>query len=78
MGGIVQIFGYEIMFSINKVYPSLVSTYGIENIWAIFAGFCLTSVFYGIFIMPETKGKSLDEILNSFDSRKKSIKNNLS
>jgi len=77
MGGIVQVFGYELMFLVIKVYPLVVSTFGIECVWSVFTIFSLASALFGAFIMPETKGKSLNEILSSFDSRKKSIKKNL-
>ncbi|XP_060856992.1 facilitated trehalose transporter Tret1-like [Metopolophium dirhodum] len=77
MGGVVQFFGYEFMFLVIKVYPTFVSTFGPECVWSVFTIFCFASALYGAFIMPETKGKSLNEILSSFDSREKSIKNNL-
>lgn len=68
-------FGYELMFLVIKVYPRMVSVFGIENVWTVFAGFCLLTVFYSVFIMTETKGKSLDEILSEFEPQKKEIKN---
>lgn len=77
MNGIVQTFGYELMFLVIKVYPSFVSTFGIECIWTGFASGCLLCALYGAFIMPETKGKTIDDILKSFEARQKSIKNNL-
>ncbi|XP_022169559.1 plastidic glucose transporter 4-like [Myzus persicae] len=77
MGGIVQVIGYELMFLVIKVYPALVSKFGVEFVWSVFTIFCFASALFGAFIMPETKGKSLNEILSSFDSRKKSLKNNL-
>ncbi|KAE9543996.1 hypothetical protein AGLY_001685 [Aphis glycines] len=77
MGGIVQAFGYELMFLIIKVYPSLVMTFGVKCIWSVFTIFCFLSALFGAFILPETKGKSLNDILVSFESRKKSMKNNL-
>nr|BAH72303.1 ACYPI008900 [Acyrthosiphon pisum] len=77
MTGIVQVCGYELMFLVIKVYPTFVSKFGVECAWTIFTIFCFASALYGAFIMPETKGKSLNEILSSFESRKKSTKNNL-
>ncbi|XP_022169574.1 facilitated trehalose transporter Tret1-like [Myzus persicae] len=76
MGGIVQVIGYELMFLVIKVYPGCVSTFGVEFVWSVFTIFCFASALFGAFIMPETKGKSLNEILSSFESREKSIKNN--
>lgn len=77
MTGVVQVCGYELMFVVIKIYPSMVSRFGVQEVWSVYAGFCLASVFYGAFIMPETKGKSLNDILKSFESRKKLMKNNL-
>ncbi|KAL4105324.1 hypothetical protein QTP88_020572 [Uroleucon formosanum] len=77
MSGIVQVCGYESMFLVIKVYPTFISTFGVEFVWSVFTIFCFASALYGAFIMPETKGKSLNEILSSFNSREKSIKNNL-
>jgi len=77
MSGIVQVFGYELMFLVIKVYPAFVSTFGVECVWLVFTIFSFASALFGAFIMPETKGKSLNEILSSFDYREKSIKYNL-
>lgn len=77
MSGLVQICGYELMFIVIKIYPSLISYFGVEYVWSVFTGFCVGSALFGAFIMPETKGKTLDEILKSFESRQKTIKNNL-
>lgn len=76
MCAVVNIFGYEIMFLTSKIYPAMSSTFGLVNIWSIFAGFCVVTALFGVFIMPETKGKSLDDITKSFESKKSSTKNN--
>ncbi|CAI6358562.1 unnamed protein product [Macrosiphum euphorbiae] len=67
MNGVVQTCGYVIWFTICKIYPSLILNLGVEVIWSIFAFFCILNVLFAIFIMPETKGKSLDEILLYFE-----------
>lgn len=77
MTGVVQVCGYELMFVVIKIYPSMVSRFGVEEVWSVYACFCLVSVFYGAFIMPETKGKTLNEILESFESRKTLMKKDL-
>ncbi|XP_060859337.1 facilitated trehalose transporter Tret1-like [Metopolophium dirhodum] len=71
MNGVVQTCGYVIWFMICKIYPSLILNLGVEIIWSIFAFFCILNVLFAIFIMPETKGKSLDEILLYFESQEK-------
>lgn len=75
MNGIVQMFGYGMMFLVIKIYPSTISKYGIEDVWTVFACFCVISALFGAYIMPETKGKSLNEILISFEPKKKSTTN---
>lgn len=71
MSGVVNIVGYELMFLTTKIYPKMVLTFGIENVWLIYAVFCMLGGLFGAFIMPETKGKSLNEILYSFESKRK-------
>lgn len=78
MNGVVQVCGYELMFMVIKTYPCLVSKYGIEDIWSVFAAFCMVSAFFGAFIMPETNGKTLNEILATFEPpRKETTKTSL-
>lgn len=70
MNGIVQTFGYLFWFMVCKLYPLMILEYGAEIVWSVFAFSCLLNVLFAIFIMPETKGKTLDEILSYFDSSK--------
>lgn len=77
MNGVMQSCGYILLFVAVKLYPSLVLNYGMENVWTIFAVFCILNILFSIFIMPETKGKSLEEVLSYFESPKKNIKNNI-
>lgn len=46
--------------------------FGIYVIWSVFTIFCIISALLGVFILPETKGKSLDEIAMMFEKCKKS------
>lgn len=71
MNGAVQTWGYFIMFLIIKLYPSMVLKFGIETVLSVFATICLINSLFGVYIMPETKGKSLDDILSYFATRKK-------
>ncbi|XP_022169564.1 facilitated trehalose transporter Tret1-like [Myzus persicae] len=71
MNGVVQTCGYIMWFMICKVYPSLISNLGVEIVWSIFAFFCILNVLFAIFIMPETKGKTLDEVLLYFEPEKR-------
>ncbi|VVC29772.1 Major facilitator superfamily domain,Major facilitator, sugar transporter-like [Cinara cedri] len=74
MNGLASSFGYVICFFVCKIYPYMIKYFGVEIVWSIFALFCLLTVLFAIFIMPETKGKSLEEILSYFESHK-DIKN---
>lgn len=78
MNGIVQTCQFILMFTVLKIYPMMVSILGIEVIWSIFTIVCVLTIFFSIFIVPETKGISLDDILESFKSHKKTVENNLS
>ncbi|XP_022175971.1 facilitated trehalose transporter Tret1-like [Myzus persicae] len=76
MNGYVQTFGYILWFLVVKMYPSLVLQFGIICVWSIFTIFCGLNILFAIFVMPETKGKSLDEILSYFEPEKKTKKLN--
>ncbi|XP_026817040.1 facilitated trehalose transporter Tret1-like isoform X1 [Rhopalosiphum maidis] len=77
MNGVVQTCGYIMWFMICKIYPSMISNLGVEIVWSIFAFFCLLNVLFAIFIMPETKGKTLDEVLLYFEPQKQVEKFNI-
>lgn len=69
--GIVQTFGYTVWFAVCKMYPWAAVTLGVEIVWSMFSVFCLINVMYAIFLMPETKGKTLEQILLYFEPSKK-------
>lgn len=71
MNGVVQTCGYMFMFAVIKIYPMMVSILGILEIWTIFTIMCMISVFFCSFILPETKGVTLDVILTYFEPQKK-------
>lgn len=77
MNGIVLMCGYILWFTICKIYPSLILHFGVQIVWSVFAAFCVLNVLFAIFIMPETKGKSLDEVLMYFEPRKKEKKKSI-
>lgn len=74
MNAAVTSMGYVFIFSATKMYPMLVSKFGIKSIWAFYSCACLIVVLYSWLLMPETKGKSLEEITASFESKKKIAK----
>lgn len=73
MNGVVHSTGYVIMFLAIKTYPLLLEKFGIMTVFFVYTGVCLVTTVYGIFLLPETKGKSLDEILEYFEPKKKDV-----
>lgn len=49
-------------FILLKVFPYLLLNWGVYGTMWIFGVFCLTFSLYVIIFMPETKGKSPEEI----------------
>ena len=57
-----------------KTYPQLSneSALGVYGTFWLYSGICAIGFIYGIFFLPETKGKRLEEINRQFDNRQKS------
>lgn len=70
MNGVLYSCGYELMFVAIKAYPLLVGTFGILTVWTACGASCFAISLFGIFVLPETTGKSLNEISDGFKSRK--------
>ncbi|VVC36029.1 Major facilitator superfamily domain,Major facilitator, sugar transporter-like [Cinara cedri] len=75
MNGVVQTISFIMMFAVTKLYPSMVMHLGVENVWLIFTIVAILGVLFSIFIMPETKGVPLKDILAKFESPKKITQN---
>lgn len=52
-------------FIMLKYLPFLTETLGMHGSMYLFSGVCLSSAVFIAFVMPETKGKSYDEIMQS-------------
>ena len=57
-----QLFNFLLSFMIGMVFPILVEVIGSGPTFFIFSGFTVLALLFSIFIIPETKGKSLVEI----------------
>jgi putative MFS transporter len=68
MAGFTNCLANISSFLVVKTYPTLASPdhLGFQGTMWFYASVCLLNVFIGIFILPETKGKRLDEITKKF------------
>ena len=64
--GIANCFGNLSIFLVVKSFPRLSNWLGNQVYW-LYASVCLCSLFFGIFVLPETKGKHLEEINQEFE-----------
>ncbi|XP_031354420.1 facilitated trehalose transporter Tret1-like isoform X2 [Photinus pyralis] len=67
------IFGFYsglVGFLNSKLFSTITSAWGIYTSCWIFAGVCAVGVLFGLFFIPETKGKTLGDIQNSLSSTK--------
>merc|ERR1712088_205836 len=55
------------LFIVVKTFPMLSATYGDGMTFWIYSGFCLAAAIFTLLIIPETKGKSLEEIEEYFN-----------
>lgn len=51
-------------FIVLKFMPTLCHTLGFHGTMFLFGGVCIPTLLFVIFYMPETKGKSYEEIMN--------------
>lgn len=66
MGGVTVTVAYAFMFGAVKIFPYMLSSYGMEIMFYLFA---LSSLLFCAFVfcfLPETYGKSLIDIQNYF------------
>ncbi len=54
---------------VSLVFPLMLSAMGIAWVFTIFSVICLLSFFFAFYMVPETKGKSLEEIEASLKQR---------
>lgn len=51
-----------ISFIIAQIFSSIVVVFGMAGTFWMFSGFCIAGFFFTMFVVPETKGKSSQEI----------------
>ena len=52
-------------FATTKFLPFLTNTFGFHGSMFLFSGVCLISILFIVFFVPETKGKSYEQIMNA-------------
>ena len=56
-----------------KMVPTLISSLGIHGAFLLYSSCCLTNLIICFFVMPETKGLSLEEIEDFYKKRDRRI-----
>ena len=66
----IQLINQAVSTSIATVFLPVVGKYGYSTIFLIFAGCTVVYFMTVTFFLPETKGKTLEEIEEYFEGRK--------
>ncbi|KAJ8916596.1 hypothetical protein NQ315_000240 [Exocentrus adspersus] len=67
--GLLAGSGYLFNFIVVKVYPSMVKSVGSTGVFFFYGGVSLLGTVFVTCLLPETKGKSLQEILEYFGEK---------
>jgi facilitated trehalose transporter len=62
-------FNWLLAFIVTKTFESLTILLGIDGCFFLFAGICLLGLLFCALFVPETKGKSFDEIQKQYFSK---------
>lgn len=60
---LILLFAFS--FTATKLMPELTAMLGFHGTMFLFAGICLLGTIFFMLVLPETKGKSYQEIQNS-------------
>lgn len=61
------ILNWILAFLLLAFYPMMSEAFGMHGCMFIFAGFCVATALFTLFVIPETKGKSYDSIMKSLE-----------
>ncbi|XP_058819314.1 facilitated trehalose transporter Tret1-like [Topomyia yanbarensis] len=70
-GSLCTTFLWVVSFIVVKYFPVMVEVLGMHGCMWTFAGCCVFGVLFNAFFIPETRGKSIDEITLAMESRSK-------
>ena len=70
-GAFVNLMNWFCAFLVLKFYPQMQTAFHDQGVFWFFAGFSFLSFLFTLFFIPETKGKSLEEIQQYFTSKKR-------
>lgn len=62
LGTISTSFNYCCTFLVVRTFPEMANTLGLSGVYGLYAAFCLAAIVFVVFCLPETKGKTLEEI----------------
>lgn len=68
-------FNWMCVFMVTKTFHSIIATINMYGTWWLFAVVCTLGLFFVIFFVPETRGKSLEEIEKHLTGGSKRIRN---
>ncbi|XP_065084159.1 facilitated trehalose transporter Tret1-like [Ochlerotatus camptorhynchus] len=70
-GSLCTTFLWVVSFIVIKYFPVMVEVLGMHGCMWTFAGCCLFGVFFNALFIPETRGKSIEEITLAMEGRSK-------
>lgn len=68
----VTALNWSCTFIITKTFPGMIEVLGPSIVFFMFSGIMVFGFFYALFLIPETKGKMLEEIEEELSGRKSS------
>lgn len=72
--GIATCLGFTFSFIAAKIYPSIQLSLGVEGVFFFFGIMALLGTVFVIMFLPETRGKTFEEILHEFSGPKNKTK----
>lgn len=68
--GLCGTFAFLYFSAVQKIFPDFLSTFGVAITMYTFATLCFLIALFAVFILPETKGKTLNQIQEEYFKKK--------